>query len=85
MDSEIPRRARGPALAHMGAVLVERHRFRSPSVDFRTLASDLRIPRVRAVGLRFNIKTANQLEREAGALFGGKTKDLGRNVGGRQG
>jgi hypothetical protein len=64
-------------------VLFDSHRVRSPSLDFGTSASDLPIPRLCGVGLGFGVKTANQFERQAGALFGGKTKDLGEHVGWR--
>jgi hypothetical protein len=60
-------------------VFINRQNVPSPGIDFHTATSDLAIPGFR-VWLRFRVKTVNRFEREAGALFGAKTKNLGEHV-----
>jgi hypothetical protein len=63
------------------AVLVERHGLGGASLELSRPALDLVVPGYRRIGIMFVVQAADQLERQLGALFGGKPEDLGQHVG----
>ena len=75
------RRTSCPAFADMRSILVEGHGSGRIAVDLGATTFDLDLPRLGGARIRFAIKTADQLERQARPLLYRKTQYVRKNFG----